>query len=157
MSFETAPNRDDRLTPQLIAALEFSGHLRGYNRDEVRAFLVKVAAQMSSLEEALNLSRAEIEVLKRDSGSHLQIGDIEASKVGEHAAEVVRIASDTARALSGCVRFIITCSSLETVAVFSAANCRRRCSRSSSGRVDPTPARECSMFSGSRASSNCAT
>ena len=99
MSFETAPNRDDRLTPQLIAALEFSGHLRGYNRDEVRAFLVKVAAQMSSLEEALNLSRAEIEVLKRDSGSHLQIGDIEASKVGEHAAEVVRIASDTARAI----------------------------------------------------------
>ncbi len=99
MSFDTAPNRDDRLTPQLIAALEFSSHLRGYNRDEVRAFLVKVAAQMSSLEEALSRSRVEIEVLKRDSGNQLQIGELEASKVGEHAAEVVRIASDTARAI----------------------------------------------------------
>lgn len=99
MSFETASNRDDRFTPQLIASLEFSNHLRGYNRDEVRAFLAKVAAHVSSLEEMLHLSRAEVESLKKEVRSQLQIGDIEASKIGEHAAEVVRIASDTARAI----------------------------------------------------------
>ena len=99
MSFDTAPNRDDRLTPQLIAALEFSSHLRGYNRDEVRAFLAKVATHVSSLEEMLRQSKTEVESLKKEVRSQLQIGDIEASKIGEHAAEVVRIASDTARAI----------------------------------------------------------
>ncbi|NNN12159.1 MAG: DivIVA domain-containing protein [Acidimicrobiaceae bacterium] len=99
MSLDASNNREDGLSPQRIATTEFASTRRGYDRDEVRAFLGKVAAQVAVLESMLSRVSSELEVHRRSLRGRPEDSILDPSMVGEQAAEVVRIASDTARAI----------------------------------------------------------
>lgn len=99
MSFDASNSREDGLSPQRIATAEFASTRRGYDRDEVRAFLGKVAAQVAVLESMLSRVSSELEVHRRSLRGRPEDSILDPSMVGEQAAEVVRIASDTARAI----------------------------------------------------------
>lgn len=99
MSLDASNSRDDGLSPQRIATAEFATTRRGYDRDEVKAFLGKVAAQVAVLESMLSRVSSELEVHRRSLRGRPEDSILDPSMVGEQAAEVVRIASDTARAI----------------------------------------------------------
>lgn len=99
MSLDAASNREDGLSPQRIATAEFPSARRGYDREEVKIFLGKVAAQVAVLESMLSRVSSELEVHRRTLRGRPEDSILDPSMVGEQAAEVVRIASDTARAI----------------------------------------------------------
>ncbi len=99
MSLDAPSNREDGLSPQRIATAEFPSARRGYDREEVKVFLGKVAAQVAVLESMLSRVSSELEVHRRTLRGRPEDSILDPSMVGEQAAEVVRIASDTARAI----------------------------------------------------------
>jgi DivIVA domain-containing protein len=88
------PSRVDTSAPASIAAADFSIHRRGFDRDEVRAFLERVAAEVGRLREDNARLAEEVEAL-RSGGASLDEATV-AGLLGEEAARVLSTAREAA-------------------------------------------------------------
>jgi cell division septum initiation protein DivIVA len=88
------PSRVDTSSPASIAAADFSIHRRGFDRDEVRSFVERVAAEIGRLQEDNAHLADELEAL-RSGGASLDEATV-AGLLGEEAARVLSTAREAA-------------------------------------------------------------
>jgi len=88
------PSRVDTTSPASIAAADFSIHRRGYDRDEVRSLLDRLAGEMRRLQGENTRLVDELSAL-RSEGTALDEGMV-ADLLGEEAARVLSTAREAA-------------------------------------------------------------
>jgi cell division septum initiation protein DivIVA len=88
------PSRVDTTSPASIAAADFSIHRRGFDRDEVRSLLERLAGEVRRLQEENTRLADELSAL-RSEGTGLDEGLV-ADLLGEEAARVLSTAREAA-------------------------------------------------------------
>ena len=88
------PSRVDTTSPASIAAADFSIHRRGYDRDEVRSLLERLAGEVRRLQDENTRLTDELSAL-RSEGTALDEGMV-ADLLGEEAARVLSTAREAA-------------------------------------------------------------
>jgi cell division septum initiation protein DivIVA len=88
------PSRVDTTSPASIAAADFSIHRRGFDRDEVRALLERLAAEVQRLQDDNTRLDEEVAAL-RSGGASLDEATV-AELLGEEAARVLSTAREAA-------------------------------------------------------------
>jgi DivIVA domain-containing protein len=90
-------SRPDPASPASVAEAGFSTSRRGYNTDEVRAFLTSVAAEMSRLKEHERQLEAELRAARNTSQTPAELDDdTVASLLGEETLRVLQTARESA-------------------------------------------------------------
>jgi DivIVA domain-containing protein len=88
------PSRVDTTSPASIAAADFNTHRRGFDRDEVRAVLERIAAEVQRLQDE-NARLADEVAALRSGGASLDEATV-ADLLGEEAARVLSTARQAA-------------------------------------------------------------
>ena len=88
------PSRVDTTSPASIAAADFSIHRRGYDRDEVRSLLDRLAGEVRRLQDENTRLADELSAL-RSEGTALDEAMV-ADLLGEEAARVLSTAREAA-------------------------------------------------------------
>jgi DivIVA domain-containing protein len=90
-----SPSRVDTTSPASIAAADFTTHRRGFDRDEVRALLEQVAAQIQRVQDDNARLADDLAALKSNGAAPLDEATV-ADLLGEEAARVLSTARDAA-------------------------------------------------------------
>src|SRR5262245_41200796 len=90
-------SRPDPTSPASVAEAGFSTSRRGFNADEVRAFLTSVAAEMGRLNERERQLEAELRASRASSTGRAEIDDeTVAAMLGEETLRVLQTARESA-------------------------------------------------------------
>ena len=93
--------QENSLSAEKIASAGFQTVRKGYSPNEVRAFLLRVGGRISQLEASIERLTEELDAerLKSDNRESALLAQSEPEQGTEQASEIIRIASDTARAI----------------------------------------------------------
>ena len=90
-------SRPDPSSPASVAEAGFSTSRRGFNQDEVRAFLTSVAAELSRLQERGRLLQARLDAAEAAASSIPDLDDeTVAARLGEETLRVLQTARESA-------------------------------------------------------------
>ena len=90
-------SRPDPTSPASVAEAGFSTSRRGFNPDEVRAFLSSVAAELGRLKERERQLEAELRAARATSTGRAELDDeTVASMLGEETLRVLQTARESA-------------------------------------------------------------
>ena len=91
-------SRPDPASPASVAEAGFSTSRRGYNTDEVRAFLTSVAAEMRRLKERERQLEAELRAARESAPARAELDDeTVANLLGEETLRVLQTARESAQ------------------------------------------------------------
>lgn len=93
--------QENSLSAEKIASAGFQTVRKGYSPNEVRAFLLRVGGRISQLEASIERLTEELDAerLKSDNRESAPLPQSQPEQGTEQASEIIRIASDTARAI----------------------------------------------------------
>lgn len=96
------PSDDRPLDPASIASASFTTARRGYDPNEVRAYLQRVSAEVAAAREQEGVARRELEALQASPGRTTELDEATvAAWLGEEAARVLTTARDAASQVRG--------------------------------------------------------
>lgn len=97
-----SPSDDRSLDPASIASASFTTARRGYDPNEVRAYLQRVSAELAAARELEGAARQELESLQASPGRATELDEATvAAWLGEEAARVLTTARDAANQVRG--------------------------------------------------------